>query len=74
MNNRESGVYVQSVQKGGTSDGKLEVNDRLISINGYMVHTTAELSAQLAEHSPGDNVKLTVDQDRHLVEVEVTIA
>ena len=74
MNNRESGVYVQSVQKGGASDGKLEVNDRLISINGYMVHTTAELSAQLAEYEPGDSVGLTVDRDGRLVEIEVTLA
>ena len=74
MNNREPGVYVQSVQKGGASDGKLEANDRLISINGYMVHTTAELSAQLAEYEPGDSVGLTVDRDGRLVEVEVSLA
>ena len=74
MNNRESGVYVQSVQKGGASDGKLEVNDRLISINGYMVHTTAELSAQLAEYEPGDSVGLTVDRDGRLVETEIVLA
>ena len=74
MNNRESGVYVQSVQKGGASDGKLEANDRLISINGYMVHTTAELSAQLAEYEPGDSVGLTVDRDGRLVEIEIILA
>ena len=74
MNNRESGVYVQSVQKGGASDGKLEVNDRLISINGYMIRTTEELSAQLAEYEPGENVELTVDRDGRLVEVEITLA
>ena len=74
MNNCESGVYVQSVQKGGASDGKLEVNDRLISINDYMVHTTAELSTQLAEYEPGDSVGLTVDRDGRLVEIEVTLA
>ena len=74
MNNRESGVYVQSVQKDGASDGKLEVKDRLISINGYMVHTTAELSAQLAEYEPGDSVGLTVDRDGRLVEIEIILA
>ena len=74
MNNRESGVYVQSVKEGGASDGKLEANDRLISINGYMVHTTAELSAQLAEYEPGDSVGLTVDRDGRLVEIEIILA
>lgn len=74
MNNHESGVYVQSVKENGASDGKLEVNDRLISINGYMVHTTAELSAQLAEYEPGDSIGLTVDRDGRLVEIEITLA
>lgn len=74
MNNREPGVYVQSVKEGGASDGKLEVNDRFVSVNGYMIHTTAELSAQLAEHSPGDSVKLTVDRNGRLEEMEVTLA
>ena len=74
MNNREPGVYVQSVKEGGASDGKLEVNDRFVSANGYMIHTTAELSAQLAEHSPGDSVKLTVDRNGRLEEMEVTLA
>lgn len=74
MNNRESGVYVQSVKENGVSGGKLEVNDRLISINGYMIRTTEELSVQLAEYNPGDSVKLTVDRSGHLVEMEVTLA
>ncbi len=74
MNNREPGVYVQSVKEGGASDGKLEVNDRFVSVNGYMIRTTAELSAQLAEHSPGDSVKLTVDRNGRLEEMEVTLA
>ena len=74
MNNREPGVYVQSVKEGGSSDGKLEVNDRFVSVNGYMIHTTAELSAQLAEHSPGDSVKLTVERNGRLEEMEVTLA
>lgn len=74
MNNREPGVYVQSVKEGSASDGKLEVNDRFVSVNGYMIHTTAELSAQLAEHSPGDSVKLTVDRNGRLEEMEITLA
>lgn len=74
MNNREPGVYVQSVKEGGASDGKLEVNDRFVRVNGYMIHTTAELSTQLAEHSPGDSVKLTVDRNGRLEEMEVTLA
>ena len=74
MNNREPGVYVQSVKEGGASDGKLEVNDRFVSVNGYMIRTTAELFAQLAEHSPGDSVKLTVERNGRLEEMEVTLA
>lgn len=74
MNNRASGVYVQSVKEGGASDGKLEVNDRIISIDGVMIHTTESLSEQLAEHEAGDSVKLTVDRESRLEEVEIVLA
>lgn len=74
MNNRESGVYVQSVKENGVSGGKLEVNDRLISINGYMIRTTEDLTTELAEHDPGESVKLTVDRDGRLVETEIVLA
>lgn len=74
MNNREAGVYVQSVKENGASDGKLEINDRFISIDDCMIHSTDELAAQLAEHNPGDSVTLTVDRNGRLVETEIVLA
>lgn len=73
MNHRESGVYVQSVQKGGASDGKLEVNDRIISINDHVVRTSEELSAFLAEYKPGDTASISVERDGKLVSVDIVL-
>lgn len=73
MNHRESGVYVQSVQKGGASDRKLEVNDRIISINDHVVRTSEELSASLAEYKPGDTVSISVERNGKLVAVDIVL-
>lgn len=65
---------VETAKENGVSGGKLEVNDRLISINGYMIRTTEDLTTELAEHNPGDSVKLTIDRDGRLVETEIVLA
>lgn len=70
----KDGVYVQAVQEGGASDGKLEVNDRLVSIGGNVVQTTQALSDLLAEYAPGDTVTVAVVRNGKLVSVEVRLA
>ena len=73
MNRREAGIYVQSVKEGGASDGKLEVNDRIISINSRVVRTSGELSALLAEYKPGDTASVSVERDGKLVSVDIVL-
>lgn len=73
MNRREAGIYVQSVKEGGASDGKLEVNDRIININSRVVRTSEELSALLAEYKPGDTASVSVERDGKLVSVDIVL-
>ena len=74
MNRREAGIYIQSVKEGGASDGKLEVNDRIISMNDRVVRTSKELSAFLAEYKPGDTASVSVERDGKLVSVDIVLA
>jgi len=57
---RVSGVLVQDVTPKGPSDGKLEPEDVIVAIDGQPVGYASELQARVAEHHPGDQLKLEV--------------
>lgn len=68
------GVYVYEVQEGGASDGKLQVNDRMISVDGTIINTLEDLSGLLSEHQPGDTVSVSVERDGQMVTVDIVLA
>ena len=68
------GVYVYEVQEGGASDGKLQVNDRMISVDGTIINTLEDLSDLLSEHQPGDTVSVSVERDGQMVTVDIVLA
>ena len=53
------GVQVAEVTEGGSADGILKVNDVILELNGKKVKTMADLQGLLAQHRPGDKVKVT---------------
>jgi Do/DeqQ family serine protease len=56
---RPAGVYVQDVNKGSASaDAGLKSKDVILSINGIAVNSTSELQEQVAQHRPGDKLRL----------------
>jgi S1-C subfamily serine protease len=56
---RPAGVYVQDVNKGSASaDAGLKSKDVILSINGMAVNSTSELQEQVAQHRPGDKLRL----------------
>ena len=68
------GVYVYEVQEGGASDGKLQVNDRMISVDGTIINTLEDLSDLLSEHQPGDTVSVSVERGGQMVTVDIVLA
>ena len=70
----EAGLYVQEVQKGGASDGLLEVNDRIISVDEKVIKTTKELSNVLAKCEPGETVSVSVERSGRMITVDITLA
>ena len=68
------GVYVYEVTEGGASDGKLETNDRIISVDGTMVNTLDDLSSILSEYDPGQTVSVSVERGGQMVTVDIVLA
>ena len=61
------------VTEGGSADGILKVNDVILELNGKKVKTMADLQGLLAQHRPGDKVKVTVFRDKKEKEFTITL-
>jgi hypothetical protein len=68
------GVLVGSVSPGGSAaEAGIQADDRLIKWNGDAIENVSGWMAQLAEHQPGDKVKVTVARGNEELEMEVTL-
>jgi serine protease Do len=55
-----SGVYVASVAPGGAAEvAGLKTKDVIVKINDKKIETPAQLEETVAEHHPGDKIKIT---------------
>jgi Lon-like protease len=66
-----SGAEVVLVQPGSPADGKLEVGDLIVEVNGKAVDGTEELRAAFADVEPGDRVEMTVEREGKPVTLSV---
>lgn len=69
----EKGVVVESVQKGTSADGKLEIGDIVVKVDRKNVDNMAYFRYELFKHEVGDKVTLTVERDSKLKDVVVTL-
>ncbi len=68
------GLYVGRVRPGGAADkAGIRVGDHLLAVNGVPVQTQAELLERLAQHRPGDKVKLTYRRNGRLYETTAVL-
>ncbi len=69
-----SGVWVASVGQGSAADkAGMQEGDVIIEIDGKQVHKMSELQEQLAQHRPGDKVKLAWMRNKEKVVKDVTL-
>lgn len=64
-----AGVYITST----TSGNGLEVNDRIISIDGTEVSSSADVKNIISSHSVGDTVRVVIERSGSEVAVNVTL-
>ncbi len=68
------GVFVGKVISGGAADvAGIKDNDVIISIDGVVVNSTAELQEQIGKHRPGDNVTVVIKRDNKKKPFNVTL-
>jgi predicted metalloprotease with PDZ domain len=70
--NQGGKVIVTNVTRDGSAwKGGLNVNDEIISLNGYRV--TDDLNKSMAGRQPGETLKLIVNRDGQLLAVDLTL-
>jgi serine protease Do len=69
-----AGVYVAEVAQGGAAAATgIQPGDRILSADGTIIDTAADLRAVIAKRSAGDKVKITLDRDGSETSVTVTL-
>jgi len=68
------GVFIGKVQPGGAAESAgIKDNDVIISVDGILVNSTAELQEQISKHRPGDKVTVVVKRDNKKKPFNVTL-
>jgi len=68
------GWRLESVTSGGPSDGKLNVGDIIIAMNGQAIRNNDDLASYLEQHTlPSDSLTLTVVRDNAQTQVTVVL-
>ena len=68
------GIYIGYVIKDGAADkAGIKDGDIITSIDGKRVNSNAEFNEVLAQHSPGDVVKVAIERDGKLFYFDVTL-
>jgi S1-C subfamily serine protease len=68
------GWKLASVARDGPSNGKLQVGDIIIAMNGVTIKSNDDLASYLEQHTlPGDTITLTVVRDKAETLVDVTL-
>lgn len=68
------GVFVVSVVKGGASDGKLEAGDKIRAVDGVQLNEPGQFASSISGKVEGDNVKVTIERDEKLRDVEIVLS
>jgi S1-C subfamily serine protease len=68
------GWRIASVTAGGPSDGKLQVDDIIIAMNGTLIKNNDDLASYLEEKTlPIEHLSLTVVRNNTIVNVDITL-
>jgi len=66
-------VQIVDVICGGPSDGKLELGDQIVAIDGQPVNTAEEVRPPIVAHRPGDTATFTVLREGERLDVDVRL-
>ena len=68
------GWRIQTVTSGGPSDGRLQVDDIIIALNGNLIRNNDDLASYLEEKTqPKDSLTITVVRDSSVTDISVVL-
>lgn len=68
------GIYVASVvENGGADEAGIKEGDIILAIDNSPINSVSELMGSVAQHSPGEMVKVDVNRDNKLLTYNVTL-
>jgi Do/DeqQ family serine protease len=68
------GIYVASVvEDGGADEAGIEEGDIIVAINDSPINSVSELMGSVAQHSPGEVVKVNINRSNKLISYDVTL-
>lgn len=71
---RPVGVYVDGINEGSAAqDGGLKKKDVITEINGVAVNSSPELQEQVAQHRPGDKIRVNYIRDGKKMETVIVL-
>ncbi|NOX38611.1 MAG: Do family serine endopeptidase [Calditrichaeota bacterium] len=71
---RPIGALVQGVQKGFPAEkAGIRQGDIIIAVNGREVTSVNDLQLRIAQHSPGDRVRITIWRDGRAIDLDVVL-
>jgi len=69
-----AGARVDAIRAGSpASKAALRAGDVIVAANGTKIASANQLTAVVAEHQPGDALRLTVERNGSSLDVEVTL-
>ena len=72
--NRNTGVYIEYVEKGGAADkAGLKAGDKIIKVNDVKVSNTSYFRYELYRYNVGDKIEITVERDGKEKTFKVTL-
>ena len=66
-------VQIIDVVCGGPSQGKLQLGDQIVAIDGIPVHTSDDIRPPIVAHQPGETAVFTVLRDDERLDVKVRL-
>ena len=66
-----TGASVAAVQPGRPAEGKLQIGDVIVGVDGVPVRSPADVSAQMAKHKAGDVARFTVRRGEGQEKLEI---
>ena len=69
----KDGVYVADIVEGGSAAGVLQTDDVITAVDNRKVHKFSDLQEALAQHRPGDKVKVTVIRKKSEKTFDITL-